>query len=391
MFFDETFGGQGVPATIVKYLTANFPAQVGTGFSVLGMIPDPRSTDGLPLGLAYGAKLGGQVDSLVFTCASCHLAKLPDGRYAVGAPNHGYDYGRQILQVAVFPTVSIFGPSGHDPDAVAAVQPLLDAVSADASLKQKLSDAISPLISSGATAPPFSAENEHHYATWKTGTQDFLIQPIPIDDGVHTVSKISAIWEIPPPDELAMRKLPSAWLGFTGVADGLPTFLHGFAVVFGAGDQMKFDDAALAPLAEYVLTLRRPANPTPPDASAVARGRQLFTDRGCIQCHDGPRGMGDRLYDYSEIGTDPAMKDWGANLPSSFAPMLTHQLKSPRLAGEWTFTRFLHNGSVDSLAGLFCTPARGSITEPAFSDAGHTYGCTLPPDEKQSLIAYLSQ
>src|SRR4051794_31437888 len=52
MFFYESFGTGGVPASLVQFLTQGFPTLIGRGFAKLGMVPDPTSTDGYPLGLA---------------------------------------------------------------------------------------------------------------------------------------------------------------------------------------------------------------------------------------------------------------------------------------------------------------------------------------------------
>jgi hypothetical protein len=59
-----------------------------------------------------------------------------------------------------------------------------------------------------------------------------------------------------------------------------------------------------------IYSLRAPGNLAPPDAAEVARGRTLFTEHACIDCHQGPRGSGVRLFDYSELGTDEEMKKW---------------------------------------------------------------------------------
>src|SRR4051812_32774849 len=95
MFFYESFGTGGVPTVLVQFLVDHFPDEIGPGFGKLGMIADPASSTHLPLGLAPTVRLGGTIDAVAFTCASCHFAQLPDGRYAVGAPNHGYEYGTQ--------------------------------------------------------------------------------------------------------------------------------------------------------------------------------------------------------------------------------------------------------------------------------------------------------
>ncbi|HEX4462191.1 MAG TPA: hypothetical protein VIA18_29645, partial [Polyangia bacterium] len=309
MFFYESFGTTGVPASLVQFLAQNFPNEVGAGFAQMGMVADPTSSESYPLGLAPTTQANG-ADALAFTCASCHFAKLPDGRYAVGAPNHAYDYGKQVLSLMLVPSLGLGGSTAsHDPDAVAAVQPILDAIKADATLSAKLLAAVLPLAGAAGSMPTLTMENEHHYATWLSGTMDFLIQPLPIDDTVHTISKIAPLWSLAPPDELAAAGLDSAWLGWTGGTTSVMDFLHGF-VGFGGGPEATWTDAKLQPLADYVFSLRPPSNPSPPDAALVAQGLADFYSDGCIGCHAGPRGSGTRLYDFSEVGTDDALRDW---------------------------------------------------------------------------------
>ncbi len=385
MFFYETFGTGGVPKALTQFLVANFPDEIGPGFGKLGLIADPASATHLPLGMApTTAKLGGSVDAVAFTCASCHFAQLPDGRYAVGAPNHAYQYGKHILDFMLMATLALGGsPTAHDAAAVAVVQPLLDRINADSNLKNSLLATVLPLA--GAMVPSITVDDEHHYASWPSGTMDFLIAPLPIDDQVHTVSKISALWSIATPAETA-----DAELGWTGATHSIADFLAGF-VLIGGGDSAAWSADALGPLADYLASLRAPANPTPPDAAAVERGRVAFAADGCTDCHGGPRGMGTRLYDFAEVGTDDALAKWGqTGIPASANFTPTGKVKSPRLVGTWAMSRFLHDGAVPSLESLFCLEPRPPAPgDTAMGSQGHDMTCTLAAADKQDLMAYL--
>jgi cytochrome c peroxidase len=162
----------------------------------------------------------------------------------------------------------------------------------------------------------------------------------------------------------------------------------------------------MAPLVAYILSLRAPSNPTPPDPSLVSTGASLYVSKGCATCHDGPRGSGKRAYAISEVGTDPAMAEWadpdGGPVACCGVPTapggLTHGLKSPRLVGMWTMGRFLHNGALSSLQQLFCMDADAGAGDagrpPAgtvpMETTGHDFTCTgLADSEKQALVAYL--
>ncbi len=397
MYFYETFGTAGMPAAILKFLAKNFPDELGLGFSKLGMIPDPGSADSLPLGLAPTTKMNGTIDALAFTCASCHMGKLPDGRYAVGAPNHAYDYGRHILTITLTPTLGmgLGNAADHDPDAVAKVQPLLDKLAGDVALKASLGLVLLPLAS--LKQPAMTKAVEHGYASWPTGTLDFVMAPLPIDDGVEVVGKMIGLWGLPRPAEAKAAGMANAMLGWAGAAHGLDEFLKGFAALGGV-DTLLTDDAT-KPLLEYVYSLRAPANPAPPAPALVQKGAALYASKGCATCHDGPRGGGKRMYGLDEIGTDKTIVKWAdPNLTGSAccglptpAGGLSHALKSPRLVGMWALGRFLHNGALSSLEQLFCVaPGRGPTgVEPARTD-GHAYTCDgLTDDDKQALLAYV--
>ena len=390
MFFYEGFDTIGIPQAIVDFYPANLTAEVGVGFSAFGMIADPGSAEGRPLGLAPGRPVADNVPSLAFTCASCHFARLPDGRYAVGAANHDFDYGRLVLSLMLPPTLVSprANEADHHPDAVAAVRPILDRLQMDRRLRTRLLLELLPLLGVQNGAPALSIETEGHYAHWPVGTMDFVIAPLPIDDGVHTVSKTISLFGIPTPQERAEYGMDHARLAWTGGAESLLEFLGGF-VSIGDGDPTQWPESRLLPLAEYIHSLAAPLPMARPSATRLADGRALFDNAGCIECHDGPRGSSRGLYEYSEIGTDPAMIDWGRDLAFIEPGTLTRKLKAPRLVGAWAMKRFLHNGALDSLEQLLCVQPRAGNLPPPHGDQGHTYGCDRPEADRVLLIEYL--
>lgn len=395
MFFYETFGTAGIPSAIVKFLAQNFPDELGLGFSKLGMVLDPGSADKLPLGLAPTAPMNGSIDAVAFTCASCHFGQLPDKRYAVGAPNHEYDYGRHILMMTLAPTLGMGmgNEADHHPDAVAKVRPLVDRLSSDFALKAQLGMTLLPLAS--MSQPGMTKEVEGQYASWPRGTMDFVIAPLPVDDHVQIVGKIIGLWGIPREAETAARGMSHALLAWTGVARSLHEFLRGFATLGGVSAP---PDEALLPLAEYIYSLRAPNNPHPPQAALAATGARLFAEKGCANCHDGPRGSGKRAYTFGEIGTDDTLAKWADPTLSGQAccglsvqpGQLTHGVKSPRLVGMWALGRFLHNGSLSTLEQLFCLEPRPAGGVEPLRAEGHAFTCDgLAEGDKRALIAYL--
>lgn len=398
MFFYESFGTLGIPRPLIEFLLESFPDQVGPAFQQYGMIPDPTSEAGLPLGLAPGAPFG-DVESLAFTCAGCHFGQLPDGRYAVGAANHQYDYGGHMLAVLLFPQLAIPGadPADHDPSAVARVQPLLDVYNDSTALQLEFFAKMAPLLTDGGGGgmPSLTPEQERQYASWKLGTMDFTMAPLPLDDQVHTVSKIISLFGLPNQEEIQEAGMDHAMLSWAGNARSTMEFVEGF-VVIGEGEAT-WTEEELRPLVAYVESLAPPAPEPMPEADAVARGEEVFFDAGCADCHGGPRGSGTTLYEFDEIGTDDAMAAWmDPDLdgePCCGVEMehpLSHQIKSPRLVGLWAMERFLHNGSVESLEDLLCEGgSRPTVTEEPYGDGGHLYGCDLPAPDKSDLAAFL--
>jgi hypothetical protein len=398
MFFYEGFDTVGVPAALLDFFGTKFESSLGLAYQGLGMIPDPTSEQGRPLGVGRGAPLG-TIETLAFTCASCHFGKLDDGRYAVGAPNHDYDYGGQILAILIAPNrvAPGFDPADVHPDAVLKIAPVLEALDASFALRIELLMNVLPLAGAADGAPMVGVEDQGHYAHWLTGTMDFLMAPLPVDDEVHTVSKILALYGIPRAAEEEVFGMPHGMLAWTGGADSLHTFLEGF-VAIGEGAEDAWPHERLDPLAEYIYSLRAPVPLSPAPDALVDEGRGLFDSRGCIDCHDGPRGGGRRVFTFEEIGTDDAMRAWGdPTLSGSLCcglgdpdTVLTHGIKSPRLTGSSSFKRFLHNGSISSLEELLCRDGpRDLVTAYAYGNQGHEFGCDLEASEKDALLAFL--
>lgn len=394
MFFYETFDGVGVPVGLATFMMETFPTEVGAGFAQHGMILDPYSELGLPLGYADGAPIE-EVETINLTCASCHFAQLPDGRYAVGAANHEFDYGVHNVTLMLVAEAVIAGTDHLHPDAAALVAPLAAQVAADPDATQALVDVLSPLV--GVTdMPEFGEEAQGQYLSWPPGVLDALITPVPIDDGAHTPTKMRSIWGIPGPAEEAAAGMTHAMLGAAGSVHSVASFLEGFVLFFGAQDLWTAE--RLGPLEEYIYTLRRPANPAPPTDSEAAAGLAVFHDAGCIDCHGGPRASGTELFTFEEIGTDPALRglldpeeDGTVCCGAEFVEGegLTYALKSPRLAGLWQTGRFFHNGALVSLEQVLCLEGDRTITQPPFATSGHEYGCGLPENERRALIDYL--
>lgn len=399
MFFYEGFDTIGMPTALYDFMANNFEPELGLAFTELGLIPDPFSAEGRALGVAPGAPLAGGSPTLAFNCASCHFGQLPDGRYSVGAANHDYDYGGHMLSLMLLPLAAQpgFDPSAHHPDAMAIVQPAVDRIGSDFLLQLQMGLALLPLLSETDATPSLDATYEGLYASWLPGTMDFVMPPLPLDDGVHTISKIIDLWDIPTAAEETEAGMDTALLAWSGGAVDLMTFLDGF-VAIGDGDREYWTPERLGPLHDYILSLRAPANPSPPNPADVVAGEEVFMTEGCVDCHQGPGGSGLRFFTFEEIGTDDAMRYFAdpdltgspcCGFDEAGTTELTHGIKSPRLTGLWAKSRFLHNGALGDLRELLCLDPRPAVTEFAYGAQGHEFGCELDTEDREALVNYL--
>ena len=107
-----------------------------------------------------------------------------------------------------------------------------------------------------------------------------------------------------------------------------------------------------------------------PDAVS-ARGKVLF-DRQCAGCHE-PPGFSGASVPLEVIGTDRTVGD--------SPDRSTGNYRVPSLRGVGDRKRLLANGAVDDVRALL---------DPARTVPGHQQGATLPPEQREELLGYLS-
>jgi len=191
--------------------------------------------------------------------------------------------------------------------------------------------------------------------------------------------------------------------------------------------------SSLRRIQDYIARLQPPKYPLPIDAALSARGGVIYKAQ-CASCHETGGDRTGTVIPLEEIGTDRHRLDmWTKGsadayngYTSSYSWKLTHFQKtagylSAPLEGLWLRAPYLHNGSVPTLADLLAPPearptqfwrgydlldpvkvgfvsdgpaaeAMGShvdTSRPGNGNGGHTWGTTLPPEEKQALVEYM--
>ena len=191
--------------------------------------------------------------------------------------------------------------------------------------------------------------------------------------------------------------------------------------------------SSLRRIQNYIGMVKPPAYPLPIDPTLLAAGASVFQG-ACASCHAFGGARTGTLIDATEVGTDPhrlamwtpasaaAYNAYGNAHSWKFSHFRsTKGYASVPLDGLWLRAPYLHNGSVPSLADLL-EPVdkrprlfwRGydvfdgtrvgfesmgaeakrigtpfDVTKPGNSNAGHTYGTMLSPDQKRALLEYL--
>jgi hypothetical protein len=264
----------------------------------------------------------------------------------------------------------------------------------------------------------------------------FRMLGLPVDDTIGN-SDMVPVW--------AMRRREGWAYHWDGLSSSLREVVISSALGDGASgawvdrDVARWDAAdhgtssSLKRITDFLLSSSAPRFPAPVDAALAGQGAAIYNAQ-CAACHaaDGPRAG--TIVPVEEVGTDrhrldmwtraaaAAYNDYGEGRVWDFSAFRSTTGYVPPLHdGLWLRGPYLHNGSVPTLADLLLPPAerpsrfwRGydvidpvrvgfvssgpeaervgalfDTTAPGNSNAGHTFGTTLPADDKRALLEYL--
>jgi hypothetical protein len=163
---------------------------------------------------------------------------------------------------------------------------------------------------------------------------------------------------------------------------------------------IRYSDAQLFALAEYLYSLTPPPNPN----GASKRGEEIFQKEGCGRCHPAPLYTNNKLspvdgFAPSVPNGDAMTERVGTDPRYALATRKgTGYYKVPSLKGAWYRGPFGHDGAAATLEEWF-NPARlnSDYIPRGFKGAdgknrsipGHTFGLRLSPADRQELISFL--
>jgi mono/diheme cytochrome c family protein len=432
-------GGALPPYAVFAALPSICPDRLPGGYASLGFIYEPGHD--LPIGVARRNRQG--VDHVGLNCAVCHTGTLrdtPDAppRIILGMPAHQLDLqsfvefvtecslDNRMTTDAVRGRLSAAGGSSL-------FQRILLRLGLVDRLKLQtleLRNRIGPIL--GDRVPRWGRGRVDTFNPYKAIQFNWPLDRLPPSELIGA-SDFPSLWNQQPREGLQLH-----WDGNNDSVDE-----RNLSAGLGAGiTPVTVDHAGIKRVRDWIWTLPPPPYPYTVDRPLAARGATLY-QQACLRCHgdhrfrDGIRtgdGLG-RVVDASDIGTDRHRLDsytpaFASNQYGLF-PSSPYRFRRFRktngyanhpLDGIWARAPYLHNGSVPTLRDLLEEPQRRpavfyrgydvydrervgfvavvpeergrrffryDTSIPGNSNAGHTYGTTLPDGDKLALVEYL--
>ena len=162
----------------------------------------------------------------------------------------------------------------------------------------------------------------------------------------------SATW-----DELADAELKIRWLQAGSGLIEAPT------VSPASGDPHAGVSVDLDLLTQYLTTLQAPTNPYQFPQDVLDRGKEVFAEQNCANCHVGPAGTDLQSYDVGTGGSPLEQRGTSFDTPS--------------LRWLWLSAPYFHDGSAQTLRQVFELPGT------------HQLLFTVPPEDIDALVDYL--
>jgi hypothetical protein len=171
--------------------------------------------------------------------------------------------------------------------------------------------------------------------------------------------------------------------------------------------RFRYTDEVLYAIGIYLMSLEPPKNPDVAPGDVLARGETIFRREGCVGCHAAPKYTNGKLSlaeGFTPPANHPNREDIIARTVGTDADAAlktrkgTGFYKIPSLRGVWYRRSLLHDGSLVSLEELFDAARldpnyQGTGWNPPGvakrAIKGHTFGLSLPPAEKEVLLAFL--
>jgi mono/diheme cytochrome c family protein len=420
----------GVPYWIWRVLPIVFadklPNRPGNGWEKLGFIYESKDKDH-PVGTTHTKS--GLTDVVGLNCATCHAGTVRDApgsmrRIVLGMPSHGMDVQGYLR----FLTACAQDARFNADTLIAAIEKInpnfgfLDRTGYRLLGIRQTKNGILDGARGNAwfdSRPPQGPGRVDTFNPYKVMFGFDMSK----DDTVGTVD-LPSLWN--------QRPRRTLWLHWDGNNNLVEERNKSAAIGAGATPQ-SLDVAALRRIEDWIMDLKAPVYPAERiDQARAARGRAVYATE-CSSCHDfGAKDVG-QVTPQAKVGTDPErvrsftselatkMNTLGEGYPWRFSHFRkTDGYANMPLDGLWLRAPYLHNGSVPTLRALLWPETRPAQFYRAYdvydwndvgfvssgpdaqrdgvlfdttlkgnSNAGHTYGQQLTPEQREDLLEYL--
>lgn len=411
----------GMPEKLTHALIDSFPEYTGKKLEKLGfLVDDSIKEEKWPLGFvnvkkskpfSFKSITSGKVQQV--SCAACHVAKLPDNRIAVGAPNQKLDLGLfNALGAYTFWRMDGSSESNQrwDENLVKFYQSLdikLKSRNKDNMISNidyiknlKLQDVFYRLLGEGVVP----VENQRTYLKGGPGVYALMSPMLNVPGKEYYVTP-PQIWGL---EDFTKRnnKESKNTLGFINEVFSLEEFIEQ-AIILSTHSKKYVKKKNISPLAKYISCLQAPVNNEMIKKEQFDEGAKIFNS-SCIGCHSNKNGNGQSIYlpesvnspeIYFNLLDNLKLEDRQSkkimkifdqlgitiNVPKGIAPR--------RLDGIWVKDKLMHNGQVNGLDHLFClnnmkredTEMSNPLLSGTHSDLCNNYSL----NEKLALKEYL--
>ncbi|HEY8042334.1 MAG TPA: c-type cytochrome [Polyangiaceae bacterium] len=411
---DQGYVGCGIPTTAY--------AQVFGAPQASQLIPGRNATNAqIPYNLTRFTTPDG-VDVVGPNCLSCHAATL-GGQVVVGLGDTSQDFTVDFASQAALAQALL-----TDPREKAELTKFVGRGQALGPYTQPLTVGVTPADDIAAVL--FAHEDVSTLA-WS----DTPILPLPPAYAVPV--------DVPP--WWRMSKKNAMFYTAAGRGDHARIMMTASTFCVDSVAQAQAIDAYFPDVRAYVESLAPPKYPLPVDAALAAKGQGVFATT-CARCH-GTYGDGasypNLVIPLADVGTDATIAAGTTQFAGVYVDWFNHSFYgqiahldsqqgyyAPPLDGIWATAPYFHNGSVPAIEAVLDSAARptyfvrsttpadydaaslgwkftpqptGQDAEPdptkrkliydttkaGYSNAGHTYGDALSPDDRAAVIEYL--
>ncbi len=415
-----------VPESLLLGIQETWPHIAGKGLAKLGFIPDPED-ERFPVGMPTGKPLNELWDkpgllplgkTRVYACAVCHFGRLPDGRFAVGAPN-------QVMRINELNLLTSFPFWASDKDK-------LNPKSWPQKLISYYQNLITEMNLLTTARVMFDGSRVVGWTGFTDKFQKMLLLPRLTFEELESAliekpGMVNGFALLASGNKIARQTVPQIWnisahpgehakqnsavLTNFLPADNLEHFIGAAYIMLTITDQYS-QNKYINPLAAYLRTLKAPTSQTAKlSGRQLHEGRQAF-DRHCVQCHAGKTGESAQwvplesikaprnLLSPMVVGFKPGhwfsqrtfdyLVKWEGGIES--LPKEQKGLKVRRLSGVWARERLMSNGAIEGLDHLLCLGRSRSSegSETPETEQIHADVCEKPSlEERKALRVYL--